>query len=140
MNLFVVVLVLGIGVDYGVHMVHRHREALAAGADEAALNAALGETSKSVLLASLTTAVGFGSLALSGFAGLRSVGWLSVFGALGARLVGLTLLVTSLRQNTNPLPGRRSTSASGRQSRETAASLPNHHRDASSIPPSSGAE
>lgn len=71
-------------------------EVVAAGADEAALNAALGETSKAVLLASLTTAVGFGSLALSGFAGLRSVGWLSVFGALGAGLAALTILAVSL--------------------------------------------
>lgn len=89
MNLFVVVLVLGIGVDYGVHMVHRYREARITGED---MERGLGETSKAVLLASLTTALGFGSLALSGFAGLRSVGWLSVFGALGSGLAALTLL------------------------------------------------
>jgi len=89
MNLFVVVLVFGVGVDYGVHMMHRYRECKATGSD---LEAGLCETSKAVLLAALTTAFGFGSLALSGFAGLRSVGWLSVFGAVGSGLAALTLL------------------------------------------------
>jgi predicted RND superfamily exporter protein len=70
-------------------MVHRYREIRATGGD---LDAGLGETSKAVLVASLTTAFGFGSLALSGFAGLRSVGWLSVFGAVGSGLAALTLL------------------------------------------------
>ena len=97
MNLFVVVLVLGIGVDYGVHMVHRQREAETNGTSAGGLDAALGETSKAVLLAGLTTALGFGSLALSGFAGLRSVGWLSAFGALGCALAALTLVPALLR-------------------------------------------
>lgn len=89
MNLFVIVLVFGIGVDYGVHMMHRYRESKAAGRD---VERGLAETSKAVLLAALTTALGFGSLALSGFAGLRSVGWLSLIGALGSGLAALTLL------------------------------------------------
>lgn len=89
MNLFVIVLVFGIGVDYGVHMMHRYREARAGGRD---VERGLAETSKAVLLAALTTAFGFGSLALSGFAGLRSVGWLSVFGAIGSGFAALTLL------------------------------------------------
>lgn len=66
-NLIVLPLILGIGVDDGVHVVHdfctqRGRYRISA------------STASSVLVTSLTTTVGFGSLMIASHAGLQSLG------------------------------------------------------------------
>ena len=93
-NVFVVTMIIGIGVDYGVHMVHRWREV---GFGPEALQgerlaAALGETGKAIVLAAVSTSVGFGSLALSHYPGLRSMGIVAILGAAATALVSITLL------------------------------------------------
>ena len=93
-NVFVVTMIIGIGVDYGVHMVHRWREV---GFGPEALEgerlvAALGETGKAIVLAAVSTSVGFGSLALSHYPGLRSMGIVAILGAVATALVSITLL------------------------------------------------
>lgn len=93
-NVFVVTMIIGIGVDYGVHMVHRWREV---GYGPEALEgehlvAALGETGKAIVLAAVSTSVGFGSLALSHYPGLRSMGYVAILGAAATALVSITLL------------------------------------------------
>ena len=93
-NVFVVTMIIGIGVDYGVHMVHRWREV---GFGPEALQgerlvAALGETGKAIVLAAVSTSVGFGSLALSHYPGLRSMGIVAILGAVATALVSITLL------------------------------------------------
>lgn len=93
-NVFVVTMIIGIGVDYGVHMVHRWREV---GLGDEALEderlvTALGETGKAIVLAAVSTSVGFGSLALSHYPGLRSMGYVAVLGAVATALVSITLL------------------------------------------------
>jgi hypothetical protein len=90
MNVFVTTMIIGIGVDYGIHAVHRYREAGAAGVDR--LGAGLIETGKAIVVASLSTVVGFGSLATSRYPGLRSTGFVAVMGALATALVAITLL------------------------------------------------
>ncbi len=90
MNIFVTTMVIGIGVDYGLHMIHRCRELH--GAPPERLAAGLGETAKAIALAALTTIVGFGSLSLSHYPGLRSMGLVAVLGALSTGLVAVTLL------------------------------------------------
>ncbi len=93
-NVFVVTMIIGIGVDYGVHMVHRWREvdfgpeAL----QSERLVTALGETGKAIVLAAVSTSVGFGSLALSHYPGLRSMGIVAILGAVATALVSITLL------------------------------------------------
>ncbi len=94
-NIFVVTMIIGIGVDYGVHMVHRWRdiqalESNAAGVER--LVADMGETGKAIVLAALSTSVGFGSLALSHYPGLRSMGFVAILGAVATALVSITLL------------------------------------------------
>ena len=74
MNVFVTTMIVGIGSDYGIHVYHRYRE----GADLARL----AETGRSVLLAALTTVVGFGSLVLTHYPGLQSIGWMTALGVL----------------------------------------------------------
>jgi predicted RND superfamily exporter protein len=90
MNIFVSTMIIGIGVDYGLHMIHRYREF--AGASPERLHAALAETGKAVTLAALSTVVGFGSLARSHFGGLSSMGIVAILGAMATCLVAITVL------------------------------------------------
>ena len=90
MNIFVATMILGIGIDYGVHLLHRYRE-LAGESDEKLL-AGLAETGSSVAMAALTTIAGFGSLALSHYPGLRSIGYAAILGAGMTCLAAITLL------------------------------------------------
>ena len=83
LNLFVFPMLIGISVDYGVHMQHRLREGESPGAIEA--------TARAIGVAALTTMLGFGSLSLSHFPGLRAMGLVAVFGALSAAIIAVTL-------------------------------------------------
>jgi predicted RND superfamily exporter protein len=89
-NIFVTTMIIGIGVDYGIHMMNRYREH--AGDAPAELDASLRETGRAVVLAALSTMVGFGSLSLSHFPGIRSMGLVAILGALSTAVVALTVL------------------------------------------------
>jgi len=82
-NVIALPLILGIGVDSGIHMVRRMRTAPPA-------NGYLlkTSTSKAVLFSGLTTISGFGNLALSPHPGMASMGQLLSIG------IGFTLLCT----------------------------------------------
>lgn len=97
MNVFVTTLVLGIGSDYGIHLVHRWREGR--GGD---LGAALSDAGKPVAIAALTTMAGFGSMSLSSYPGLRSMGYVSLLGTFFCMLATLTVLVALLALRTPP--------------------------------------
>lgn len=88
-NLIVLPLVLGIGVDDGVHMVHDYRRQLAGGTDGYTPS---GDTVNGVLLTSLTSIVGFGSLMIAGHQGLRSVGVVLALGVASCLAVALILV------------------------------------------------
>lgn len=90
MNIFVTTMVIGIGVDYGLHVLHRFREdrAVAGTLPEEGLC----EIAKGVVLAALTTVAGFGSLYFSSFPGLRSMGLVAVLGTVATALVAITLV------------------------------------------------
>ena len=90
MNVFVTTMIIGIGVDYGIHAVHRYKEN--AGGGNGRLSRGLVETGKAIVVASLSTVVGFGSLATSRYPGLRSTGYVAILGALATALVAITLL------------------------------------------------
>jgi predicted RND superfamily exporter protein len=90
MNIFVVTMVIGIGVDYGVHLIHRWIES---GGEPAAI----ARTARAIAVAALTTMVGFGSLVLSHFPGLRSVGAAAILGALATAVLGISALPVVLR-------------------------------------------
>ena len=90
MNIFVITMIIGIGVDYGIHVIHRYREEeRIPGGDPAA---AVEETSRGVFLAALTTIVGFGSLATSHYPGLISMGLVSTIGTLATALVAIVVI------------------------------------------------
>ncbi|MEL7059586.1 MAG: MMPL family transporter [Acidobacteriota bacterium] len=83
MNLFVFTMIIGIGVDYGIHLLHRWQEGPLANAEGLAA---------AVAVAALTTLCGFGSLAFSHFPGLRSVGAAAILGTVAAAVVSVTVL------------------------------------------------
>ncbi len=91
MNIFVVTMVIGIGVDYGVHLIHRWIES---NGDPAAV----ARTARAIAVAAITTMVGFGSLVLSHFPGLRSVGAAAILGAFATALLSITALPVVLRR------------------------------------------
>ena len=88
-NLIVLPLVLGIGVDDGVHMVHDYRRQLAAGSTRYTPS---GDTVNGVLLTSLTSIVGFGSLMVASHQGLKSVGVVLAMGVASCLTVALILV------------------------------------------------
>ncbi len=93
MNLVVFTMVVGVGVDYGVHILHRHSEN-----KTTPFESGLLQVSKGVALAALTTLVGFGSLVLSGYPGLQSMGIVALIGVGFSALIALTLLPVLLRK------------------------------------------
>lgn len=94
LNVFVTTMVIGIGSDYGIHLVHRVRED----------PAATGGTVRAVVLAALTTAVGFGSLMTSHYPGLASVGWMTVLGVCLACLAAIVLVPLLRRTHEGQAP------------------------------------
>ncbi|NOT56490.1 MAG: MMPL family transporter [Deltaproteobacteria bacterium] len=90
-NLIVVPLILGIGVENGIHLVHRYREE-----GEGGITLITGSTGQAVTLFSLTTMIGFGSLMLATHRGVFSMGLLlmtAVGSVLMASLFVLPLLL-----------------------------------------------
>ncbi len=90
MNIFVITMIIGIGVDYGIHVLHRFHEE--AGHPEGDVRAAVEETVRGVALAALTTVVGFGSLATSHYPGLVSMGAVAILGTLATALVAIAVV------------------------------------------------
>ncbi|MBM4257875.1 MAG: hypothetical protein FJ147_18535 [Deltaproteobacteria bacterium] len=91
-NLVAVPLIIGIGVENGIHIVHRFREAGESGPELVA-----GSTGQAVALFSLTTMVGFGSLMVARYYGIFSMGLLltlAVGSVLVASLGVLPMLLT----------------------------------------------
>jgi uncharacterized protein len=85
-NSFAAALLLGVGIDYGIHILHRLRGP-DAGDDEA-----VAETGKAVAMAAMTNVVGFGVLLTSNYPGLRGLGASAVLGSIGCMLTALVLL------------------------------------------------
>jgi len=91
MNIFVTTMIIGIGSDYGVHVVHRY---IHPGGNN--FRNLINETCKPLIIAALTTIAGFGSLYYSSFPGLKSVGIVALFGTLYSMVTTLTFLVAVL--------------------------------------------
>ena len=89
MNIFVITMIVGIGVDYGIHVIHRYLEEKAGGGDP---RSAVEETVRGVFLAALTTIVGFGSLVTSHYPGLVSMGLVSILGTLSTAMVAIVVV------------------------------------------------
>jgi predicted RND superfamily exporter protein len=85
-NAFVATMIMGVGIDYSIHIVHRL--ALNGGV----LDDGVLETGKGVVLAALTNVAGFGTLTLGNYPAMRSVGLVALIGSVTCLLTALTLV------------------------------------------------
>ena len=83
-NIVVIPLLLGIGVDSGIHLVHRAEALARTDSQEKLLSST---TARAVFYSALTTTVSFGTLALSSHRGVASLGTVLT--------IGMTLTVIS---------------------------------------------
>jgi len=90
-NIIALPLLMGIGVDNGIHIVHRVRAHGASGS--AVLSTS---TARAILFSSMTTLASFGTLALSSHRGMASMGALLAIGLAVILVVMLTVLPTLL--------------------------------------------
>ncbi len=79
-NIVALPLVLGIGVDAGVHMMHRCRQSEAAHGGKARLEEIVEGTGAAVFVASLTTIIGFAGLLIPDHGGMQSLGQVMMLG------------------------------------------------------------
>jgi uncharacterized protein len=89
-NIFVTTMIIGIGVDYGVHVLHRFQEVQDFPRPE--FEKGIVETGKAVVAASVSTIFGFGSIMFSHYPGLQSTGKVAILGSLTTCLVAITLV------------------------------------------------
>jgi len=89
-NAFVTTMILGVGIDYGIHIIHRISQ-------EGLTNpTGLLETGKAVIMAALTNVAGFGTIGLSNYPGLKSMGIVCAIGSVTCLLTALTTLPAML--------------------------------------------
>lgn len=86
-NLIVLPMIIGIGIDDGVHLTNTYRRE-----PPEVLPEALAATGRAVVLTSLTTVVGFGSIALAHYPGLKSMGYVAVIGIAACLFTSLLFL------------------------------------------------
>jgi len=86
-NAFVTTMILGVGIDYGIHIIHRISQ-------EGLSNpTGLLETGKAVVMAALTNVAGFGTVwACSNYPGLASMGLVAAIGSATCLVTSLTTL------------------------------------------------
>jgi hopanoid biosynthesis associated RND transporter like protein HpnN len=89
-NIVVLPLILGIGVDDGVHVMHDYRR-------QPGRYRTSDSTAGSILLTSLTTMVGFGSLMIADHRGIESLGKVMVLGSLTCWFSSFVILPAMLR-------------------------------------------
>ncbi len=73
MNITMIPIVLGTGIDCFIHYSHRFDE-------ERDINEIIRRDVPAIFVSSLTSIIGFGGLALCSTVGMRSVGWISMLG------------------------------------------------------------
>lgn len=89
----VIPMVLGLGIDFGIQILSRYEEALAAGRTVGeALGDALGVTGVAVVTAGTTTAAGFFTLCFNDFLGLRELGAIAGSSILFCLMANLVVL------------------------------------------------
>jgi predicted RND superfamily exporter protein len=89
-NLVAIPLILGVGIDNGVHIINRMRMEA-----EEGMTMVLRHTGRAILVAGLTTMIGFGSLALASHRGLSSLGLVLLLG-LGSTIICATIVLPNI--------------------------------------------
>ena len=86
-NFFAVPMLLGLGIDSAIHVLHRWKR------DPEGLPATLTATA----FTGVTTAIGFGALVLADHRGLASLGWAMLVGSMACVIVAVVALPAFLR-------------------------------------------
>ncbi len=87
------ILLIGLGVDYAIHLTGRYREEIGLGRSvSSATTRAISTVGVALILATITTAVGFLTNLISPIPGLKDFGILTAVGILAAFVLMLTLL------------------------------------------------
>lgn len=103
-NIAVIPLIIGMGIDYGVHIVHRFT------VENKDIGAVFRYTGKALLLSALTTMIGFGSLGLIGsFTGVASIGAILFLGITTCIVAALILTPALLSLGRKSAPEQRTT-------------------------------
>jgi uncharacterized protein len=85
-NVIVIPLIIGMGIDFGIHIAHRYKT-------EGDIETTYRYTGKGVFLSALTTMIGFGSLGLVGsFPAISSLGSILFFGITACLMTTLLIL------------------------------------------------
>ena len=92
-------LLLGIGLDYGIHVLHRAKE-------EKKVTMFAHSTGPATAVSALTTILGFGTLAFGGHRGVASLGFLLAAGVTGITVSAL-LILPALLNLWSPFPKSR---------------------------------
>jgi len=102
LNVIVIPLILGIGIDDGVHILHRYRLE-----GPGKIKTVFASTGKAVMLTSLTTMLAFGSLIFATYRGLGSMGSALFIGVGTCFLTSIVILPALLKLMENSLQRRK---------------------------------
>ena len=91
-NIGMLPLLVGVGIDYGVYVVHRW---ISEGRSKASIGPVVESTGRAVSLCALTTMIGFGSVAFAQWRGLAGMGRTMTLGV-GFCLIAAVVLLPSL--------------------------------------------
>jgi predicted RND superfamily exporter protein len=135
-NQAVLATIIGVGIDNVVHIEHRYTEE-----GPGSVARVMATTGSAALLASLTTAIGFGAAIIARHAGIRSLGLLAITGLVCAFVATTVLFPAALRllerararQANSPEASARITSSgsSSRSSAPPSSQIPSQPRQRS---------
>jgi hydrophobe/amphiphile efflux-3 (HAE3) family protein len=96
LNMFSVsfaLLLLGLGIDFAVHLIARYQEERQSGASlEAAIHTSIKSTGSSIVMGAATTAFAFGAFAFAKFKAFEQMGIISAIGLMSLCIVMLILM------------------------------------------------
>ena len=93
MTMMIMVVLLGLGIDFSIHIASRYHEEMAAGRSiEEALYCAINETGKGVLTGAITTAVAFSTLMIAETKGIKEFGFCTGSGVIITLLAVMWIL------------------------------------------------
>jgi hypothetical protein len=90
-NAVILPMIIGMGIDNSVHLMHRFLEGGGSDAGHA-----LRSTGRAMAMCSLTTMLGFGSLATARYQALSTMGWVTILGMGFCLIAALCFLPTLL--------------------------------------------
>ncbi|MBW2568321.1 MAG: MMPL family transporter [Deltaproteobacteria bacterium] len=86
-NIIVLPMIVGIGIDDGIHLTNTFRQS-----GHLEIPKEMSRTGRAVVLTSLTTIAGFGSITLAHYPGLQSIGYVAVIGVSSCLIASIVVL------------------------------------------------